>query len=106
MSEIDQIKKQLIDLKIEVRGGFQEFRDWRTQVNIARSGQEQDGIWGYKQKIDYNRRRISEVETKLEPRVARLEMQAARAMGFALGIGSVGGAASAIIFNLVLSVIS
>ena len=101
-----QLSKELQDLRREVRSGFDEVRKWRNEIDTSTMGIGHRGIWGYQQKIDHNRDKISENVHQInivKDEVNKVKGQVQKHIGFALGVGSIGGAASAIIFNLIAS---
>ena len=105
--EISEITTQIKQMRDEMKIEFDEQRRWRSNMDIATKGLDQEGIWGYKQKIEHNRRLLAEmsqefIETKAQAqdRFQRLERKIERMVGFALGVGSIGGTTAAIIFNL------
>lgn len=99
MSEIQEVKKELSELRQEVREGFREIRQWSDRVDVGMKGNDEHDVWGYKQKISYNRKRIHSNGEKIES----VEAKVNKIIWTAIGAGGVTGTAAAIIFNLVLS---
>jgi len=98
MPEINTLREELELIRSEIKAGFEDISRWRTDVDTATMGLSKHGVWGYQQKIEYNKQKISALET----RQSKLELTLQKHLGVALGVGAVGGGASAIIFNLII----
>lgn len=100
MSEYSQLKQDIENLRSDMKKGFQELKDWRSEAEVSMRGLPDRGIWGARQKIDYNREKIAENGKKIE----KVEMKVNKVIWMAIGAGSVAGTAAAIIFSLLQSV--
>lgn len=100
-TEIQILREQLAEVQQEIRSGFQDIAKWRRDIDTATMGLATRGIWGYQQKIEYNKKKI----TALEKRQTKLELTFQKHLGIALGIGAVGGSTSAVIFNLIIKLL-
>lgn len=99
MSEIQEVKQEISELRQEVRQGFRDIRQWSDKVDVGMKGNEEHDVWGYKQKISYNKKRINANGDKIQS----VEAKVNKIIWTAIGAGAVTGTAAAIIFNLVLS---
>jgi len=112
MSEVQELKDQITKLTEKIDIEFESLRKWRSDIDVATMGKDSHGIWGYKQKIEYSNKVIKDIERefkdcrlKSDERFESIEKKIERMIGFALGVGSIGGAASAIIFNLITKLV-
>lgn len=101
MSEYEEIKQELSELRAEVRKGFAEMKKWRASVDVATKGDDDHDVWGYKQKISYNRQQIKDQAEKL----SSVETKVNKIIWTAIGAASVAGTAAAVIFNVITSFI-
>lgn len=100
----ESLKQEICDLKDEIRNGFEAIRsiqDWKQSADVGMKGNDEHGVWGYRQKIDYNRDKISETVKRLDG----VEMKVNKIIWTAIGAATVAGTVAAIIFSLVQSVI-
>lgn len=110
--EVIALRSELQDFRNEVRKEFQELRDWKESTEVGMTGNEHHGVWGYKQKIDYNREKIAENEKEnskkhIDAKEHRdsIEMKVNKIVWTAIGAASVAGSAAAIIFSLLQATI-
>lgn len=104
MSEQDivNLQKGLQELREEVRRGFRELREWKSEAEVGMTGNEHHGVWGYKQKIDHVQKTVREIRLDVD----NIEMKVNKIIWTTIGASAVAGALSALIFMLAHSLIT
>lgn len=96
MSDYTKLKEDIESLRSEMKQGFQELKDWKSEAEVGMKGLPDRGVWGARQKIDHNRDKISDNLDK----IIEVEAKVNKVIWMAIGGGSVAGTAAALIFSL------
>lgn len=102
MSEYQQLRTEINELRKEIHEGFKNIEEWREKADVGMRGSDIDNVWGYKQKIDYNGKRIGDNNEAIKD----IEMKVNKIIWTAIGAASVSGTGAAVIFNILQKILS
>lgn len=106
--KITELRKEMAEIRSEMTSGFNEMREWRHEADIGMQGIESRGIWGHRQKIAYNQKKIEGIEAgqiELESRVVTVDRKADKIIYMAIGAATVGGALGGLVFTLITKIV-
>lgn len=101
MSEISELKEEVSELRQTVEKGFKGLREWQRDTDIILRGNENDDVWGLKQKIKYHKTKLDDHKE----RILTLEINYKTVMAWVIGAGAGAGLIGGIVFNIVIQLL-